>query len=123
MTEYKKDLERASREAFEDSVASLDGAARSRLAQARELALAEARRSYRPSLSTWVPIGAAAAAAVMAVTLWSGREEVQPSAEPALAALDEFDIVAAGEDLDMMDEDPAFYAWAADEAADDVGSG
>lgn len=121
MTEHSKDFERVSREAFEDSVASLDGATRSRLARARELALAEARRGYRPSLSTWVPVGAAAAAAVMAVALWSGGEPAPQPAEPELAALDQFDIVAAGDDLDMMDEDPAFYAWAADEIAGDVG--
>jgi hypothetical protein len=121
MTERMQDFERRSREAFEESVASLDGATRSRLARARELALAEARRGYRPRLSTWVPIGAAAAAAVMAVALWSGGEVGSESAEPILAALDEFDIVAAGDDLDMMDEDPAFYAWAAEELADDLG--
>ena len=123
MTERKQDFERASREAFDESVASLDGATRSRLARARELALAEARRGYRPSLSTWVPIGAAAAAAIMAVALWSGGEPTPQATEPVLAALDEFDIVVAGDDLDMMDEDPAFYAWAAEEIADDVGSG
>jgi len=52
MTEKNQDLERRSREAFDDSVASLDGATRSRLARARELALVEARRGHRPRLST-----------------------------------------------------------------------
>jgi hypothetical protein len=121
MTEENRDFERRSREAFDDSVASLDGATRSRLARARELALVEVRRNGRPRLSTWVPVGAAAAAAVMAIALWSGRGAGPAPAEPALAALDEFDIVSAGDDLDMMDEDPAFYDWAADELADDVG--
>lgn len=121
MTERRQDLERRSREAFDESVASLDGATRSRLARARELALAEARRGFRPQLSTWVPVSAAAAAAVMAIALWSGRTAGPEAAEPAFAALEEFDIVAAGDDLDMMEEDPAFYAWAADELADDVG--
>jgi hypothetical protein len=121
MTERMQDIERRSREAFEESVASLDGATRSRLARARELALAEARRGYRPRLSTWVPVGAAAAAAVMAIVLWSGGETAPGLAQPALAALEEFDIVTADDDLDMMDEDAAFYAWAADELADDVG--
>ncbi len=121
MNEGMQDFERRSREAFEESVASLDGATRSRLARARELALAEARHRYRPRLSTWVPVGAAAAAAVMAVLLWTGRETGSESTEPALAALEELDIVAAGNDLDMMDEDPAFYAWAVEELADGVG--
>jgi hypothetical protein len=121
MKESMQDFERRSREAFEESVASLDGATRSRLARARELALAEARRGYRPRLSTWLPIGAAAAAAVMAIALWSGGEGGLDPTEPVLAALEEFDIVAAGDDLDMMDEDPAFYAWVAEELADGVG--
>jgi hypothetical protein len=47
MTERMQDFERRSREAFEESVASLDGATRSRLARARELALVEARSRYR----------------------------------------------------------------------------
>ena len=120
MTGKNQDFQHRSREAFDDSVAALDGATRSRLARARELALQEARRNFRPRLSTWMPAGAAAAAAVMAIALWSGRAR-EPAAEPALAAFEEFDVVAAGDDLDMMDEDPAFYAWAADEVADDVG--
>ena len=121
MTERMQDFERRSREAFEESVASLDGASRSRLARARELALVEARRGYRPQLSTWVPVGAAAAAAVMAIALWNGGETRPESTEPAVPVFDQFEIVAAGNDLDMMDEDPAFYAWAADELAGDVG--
>jgi anti-sigma-K factor RskA len=115
------DLERKIREAFEESVASLDGETRSRLAHARELALAEARRGYRPSLSTWIPVGAAAAAAVVAIALWSGGETRPDSTEPTLAALEEFDIVTAGDDLDMLDEDPGFYAWATDQISDGVG--
>ena len=121
MTERMQDFERGSREAFEESVASLDGATRSRLARARELALVEARRGYRPQLSTWVPVGAAAAAAVMAIALWSDGANGPAVTEPAVPAFDQFEIVAAGDDLDMMDEDAAFYAWAAEEPADDVG--
>jgi len=121
MKERMQDFERRSRVAFDDSVASLDGATRSRLARARELALAEVRSRRRPWLSTWLPAGAAAAAALIALALWTGDELGPESAEPAMAALEELDIVAAGDDLDMMDEDPAFYAWATEELADGVG--
>jgi anti-sigma-K factor RskA len=121
MTERMQDFERRTRQAFEESVASLDGQTRSRLSQARELALAEARRGYRPSLSTWVPVGAAAAAAVVAIALWSGGETRPDSTEPTLAVLEEFDIVTAGDDLEMLDEDPDFYAWATEEQSDGVG--
>jgi hypothetical protein len=57
----------------------------------------------------------------MAIALWNGGETRPESTEPAVPAFDQFEIVAAGDDLDMMDEDPAFYAWAADELAGDVG--
>lgn len=120
MNERMQDFERRSRQAFDDSVAALDGATRSRLAHARELALVEVRSRRRPWLSTWLPVGAAAAAALMALALWTG-DEPTGSTEPVVVAFEDLDIVAAGDDLDMLDEDPGFYAWAADELADGVG--
>jgi hypothetical protein len=98
----------------------LPGETRSRLARARALALAETRHRPMPWLSSWVPVGAAAAAALVALLLWAGKER-GPGAEPARVALEELDIVTAGDDLDMLDEDPGFYAWAAGELTDGVG--
>jgi len=120
MNERMKDFERRSRAAFDDSVAALDGQTRARLAQARELALAEAQRRPRPWQSAWFPAGAAAAAALMALLLWNGGESGS-GIEPSIVALEELDIVTTGEDLDMFDEDPGFYAWATSELADGVG--
>lgn len=113
-----KEFERRSRAAFEDSVAALDGATRSRLARARQAALGEIRR--RPVLFRgWVPAGALAAAAVLAVALWTGRESLAP---PALQApFEDLELMVAGEDFEMLDEDEAFYAWAAGLETDAAG--
>jgi len=121
MSERMQDFERKSRVAFDDSVAALDGATRARLARARELALAGARRRRLPWSVIWVPAGAVTAAALVALTLWTGNEPASGPMAPLTPAFEEFDIVTAGEDLDMLDEDPGFYAWAAGELADAIG--
>lgn len=108
-----REFEARARAAFDESVAGLDAATRSRLTQARHRALA-----IRPARPSWqslgLPVGAAAAA-VLAVAMWAGRE-VGPGPVPApqsVAAQGElFDLLAAGEDLDLLGEDPEFYAWA-----------
>jgi len=119
--ERMRELERKSRAAFDESVASLDAASRSRLTRARARALEELRHRRAAWSSTWLPAGAAAAAALAAVMLWRGEEGAAPPAEPAFAALEDLDIVAGDEDLAMFDEDEEFYAWAVDEMSDGVG--
>jgi len=119
--ERMRELERKSRAAFDESVESLDAATRSRLARARARALEELQHRRMAWSSTWLPAGAAAAAALVAVMLWQGEEGGPPATEPALAALEDLDIVAGGEYLAMFDEDEEFYAWAVDEMSDGVG--
>jgi hypothetical protein len=53
--------------------------------------------------------------------LWQGEEGAAPAAQPVLAALEDLDIVADSEDLDMFDEDEEFYAWAVEQMSDGVG--
>ncbi len=121
MSEKMRDLERRSRAAFDQSVEAMDAATRSRLARARAAALGELRNRRLRWSSTWIPAGAAAAAAVVGVMLWQGERGAAPLAEPAPAAFEDLDLVAGVEDLDMFEEDGDFYAWAADEAAGDIG--
>ena len=121
MNDRMKEFERRSREAFDDSVEAMDAATRSRLARARAAALAELRERRLPWNSTWVPAGAAAAVALVAALLWTGDREQEQPAGPPLAALEELEMVASDEDFEMLDEDPAFYAWAAEVMDGEVG--
>ena len=117
-----KEIELRARQLFDDSVEQIDGPTRSRLTQARHAALAELDRP-RARLGAWLPAGALAAAAVLAVALWTGPGPgVQPPSVLAAAPVDDFEILATGEDLDMLGEDAEFYAWAASaEAGNGIG--
>jgi len=107
-----RDFEARARELFDDSVERIDGVTRSRLSRARHAALAELERpGFRPG--TWLPAGALAVALTLAVTLWIGPGPAV-RAPPALvpAPAEDFELLAAGEDLDMLSEEAEFYAWA-----------
>jgi hypothetical protein len=103
------DFERRAKRAFDDSVAALDAATRSKLTQARYRALEEqgtARdRGWRSSL---LPAGAVAATALVAwLVLWQqpGPPDVQQ------AQLGDLEILLGEEDLEMLDEELEFYGW------------
>jgi len=123
--ERSDDIENQARAAFDASVERIDAATRSRLTQARHAALAELKRPAG-RLASWIPTAAVAAAAVLAVALWlgPGGSGVQPEL-PGLAVpvVEDLELISAGEDLDMLGEEPEFYAWAASVAAlgDEVG--
>jgi hypothetical protein len=122
MNEEMQELERRSRAAFDESVESQDAATRSRLARARADALKQLRRRPVAGPALWIPAGAAAAALVAAV-LWQ-REEGLPAVaqvETAVGALEDLDLMAAGDDFDLLGEDPGFYAWADEQTSDGVG--
>lgn len=113
-------IERRSRAAFDASVEATDAATRSRLAGARRAALAGLDRGRPGRATTWIPVGAAAAA-VVAALLWQQESTEAPAPAQAAIAHEDLDIVTAGEDFDLFGEDPEFVAWAAGEIADDVG--
>jgi ferric-dicitrate binding protein FerR (iron transport regulator) len=125
-------FERRAREVFDASVEGLDARTRSRLNQARHAATAEIERSRRSPWRSWAPAGALAAAALMAVMLW--RAPVTPDAttqqaRTAPAAVqdengDATEVLAAGDDLDLVSEDLEFYefvAYATDESGNQSG--
>jgi hypothetical protein len=104
-------FERRTKRVFDESVAALDGATRSRLTQARHRALAgrEPKRRIGPR---WllVPAGTLAAAALVAwLTLW----QAPPVSDTNLQAteLTDLEILLAEEDLEMLDEELEFYGW------------
>ena len=114
-----RELERKSRAAFDASVEAADAATRSRLARARTTALTELRHAGLDRAAPWLP-ASAVAAAIFAALLWQ-REEAAAPAAPDAAAYEDLDIVAGGEDFDLLGEDADFVAWAAEQIPDGVG--
>ncbi len=98
--------ERRARELFDASVEGLDAETRSRLNRARA--------------------AAAASVALLAVVLWRmPGDGVQPTArfaDPAPAA-DVVEMLANGEGIDVVNEDPEFYKWLASQGLPANGAG
>ena len=106
-------IEERSRELFQDSVERLDARTRSRLNQARHLALNELKE---PSLRRyWLGAPLVVAASVlMAVLLMNGHEAVLTPGDSDTFSLDDLDIVADDDSFEMIRE-VEFYSWLADE--------
>jgi hypothetical protein len=101
-------FERQTKRVFDESVAGLDAATRSRLTQARYRALEELKPARSRRLSfTLVPAGTLAATALVAWFM------VQPVVDDGLqvTSVDDLEILLAEEDLEMLDEDLEFYGW------------
>ncbi|HEY4367921.1 MAG TPA: hypothetical protein VGN07_11870 [Steroidobacteraceae bacterium] len=104
-------IEKRSKALLDESIEHLDGRTLSRLTRARHAALDEAQRARHASLRRWwVPATGLAATAVLAVMIGQGRRE--PVASPVAdgSLLDDFEIVADADNLDML-EDVEFYSW------------
>lgn len=112
-----QDFENRTREVLGESVERLDGRTRSRLTQARHAALARLENPPKPIwLRTFVPVGATAAVAAIAVILWAAR----PPADAVIAETGpayDMELLADSEAPDFLaDADELeFYEWAADE--------
>jgi hypothetical protein len=113
MDEQNKRFEARSHELFADSVAHLDAASLSRLTRARHAALAAATPRARLA-RVWAPAVGVAAALLLAVALWTNapRHLATPVSADNQSALEDIDIVASNEELDLLDEDIEFYRWA-----------
>jgi len=103
-------FERRTKRVFDESVAALDGATRSRLTQARYRALEELRtersRGWRFTL---VPAGTLAA---MALVVWLTVSQAPPTEVGfQVSSLGDLEILLAEEDIEMLDEDLEFYGW------------
>ena len=107
------EFEKRTQEVLEESAARLDGRTRSRLTQARHAALAQLEQPARNWWRSYVPAGAAAAVAVLAVVMWSGQTENLTVAQGA----DDMELLADADAPDFVDdgEDLEFYEWAAGE--------
>jgi hypothetical protein len=103
------DFERRAKRAFDDSVAALDAATRSKLTQARYRALEErASARDRGLKSSWLPAGTVAATALVAwLVLW----QQPPAPDVQQTQLGDLEILLGEEDLEMLDEELEFYGW------------
>jgi len=105
------DFERRTKRVFDDSVAAIDAATRSRLTQARFRALEEQPSSARErGFRGWlVPAGTAAA---MALVAWLVVTPPPPALDDVQAAsLGDLEILLGEEDLEMLGEELEFYGW------------
>jgi hypothetical protein len=123
-------FEEQSRALFHDSVESVDMRVRSRLTQARHAALAAAARPRRlAELRWWAPAAGFSAAAVLGAALWFGPHALHrpfdrplPAEAASTANLEDLDLVASSDDLELLQEDAEFYDWASKTAAPEPGS-
>ena len=92
---------------FDDSVSGLDAETQSRLNQGRQAALAELDKA-KPVWVQWAPATGVAAAAVVAVVMWSGNPVPDDVAVPAVAT--DMEILLTEDSLEML-EDLEFYSW------------
>jgi hypothetical protein len=113
-------FEERSRALFDDSVDGLDFALRSRLTQARHVAVEAAAARRRPwftRIGMLAPAGMTAAA-VLGAALWLGS----PLGQHAVTVVDgsnleDLELVASsdensGDAMDMLQDDLEFYDWA-----------
>jgi type VI protein secretion system component VasF len=115
MNETKTEFEKRTRDALLASVDNLDGTARSRLTQARHVALSRSERG-----SSWLawpqlaPAGAMAVA-VLALLLYVRQADVQRNVnQDATSTLSDIDLLADSDAYDISQEgDFEFMEWAA----------
>ena len=110
-------LAERARQLFDESVLELDAGTQSRLNRSRQRALAESKS--RGTDVRWLRFtSAAAVAAAAAVVVWRAGDGVDVLAPDAAS---DFELLLAGEDLEML-EDLEFYRWIAlDEPAEEPG--
>jgi hypothetical protein len=118
MSHEPAEFEKRSREVLDESSGRLDGRTLSRLTQARHAALEQVQRPMRAPWWRWsVPAGAAAA--VLAVVIWTGHPAVVegPGTVASLKSVDDFELLTDADAPDFVDdsEDAEFYEWAAGE--------
>lgn len=106
-------LERRARELFDSSVDALDAQTRSSLSRARQAAVAELESRRRSAWQWWVPAAVAASVALVAVLVWRSPVDTPPALVQSGRgeAVDALELVVAGDDLDLVSEELAFYEW------------
>ena len=124
--QQRKDDEFAARvgKQLRNSADELDAATLSRLNQSRQVALdgGNFSASSKQRRNQWLPVGVAAALAVIVVTLWPGQvPEPQDAASLSIvdAAVD-MELLFDDGDLEMYEE-LEFFAWLSEEQLENIG--
>lgn len=97
------------RQELDRSCAALDGATQSRLNSMRHAALAQA--GHRRGFPLLLPFGGLVTASVLVFAVILQGPSLQPEA-PALAPVEDLDLLTAAEDFDFYEE-YEFYQWLA----------
>lgn len=108
MSEQRPEWEERIHQTLDDSVADLPADVRSRLTQARHLALAQAERKEARATLPWLVPAGGVAAAVLAVALWHSYT-APPTLPKNVAALD-MELLLGDGNLELM-EDLDFMLW------------
>ena len=94
---------------FDESVQRLDAATLSRLNRSRQAALTElAGHTEAKRWQRWLPAAAVATAAAVTVLMLNDRSVME--ALPTYDAASDFEVILAGENLEMLEE-LEFYRW------------
>ena len=113
MSDEKHDsqFEQNTKRVFDESVAAIDAATRSRLTQARHRALEQLKSPRRGWQWSLAPIGVGTLAAA-ALVVWFTIGQTPPATEDLQeTALSDLELLLAEEDLEMLDEELDFYGW------------
>lgn len=114
------DFEKRTRALLEESLTRIDARVRSRLNQARHAACAALeqppRRPFWRSFA-FAPAAGVVAALLLAVVLWAPRPGQMLPGESGPSAVEDLDLVADSDTLDLIEqEDGGFYEWAVAQA-------
>jgi hypothetical protein len=132
--EMPSEFERRAQALLEESVTRIDGRVRSRLNQARHAAVeaSQGRSSFWRRFTLMPAASAVAAAALVAFVLWPHSHQHQGDALVASsgggghATVEDLDLLADGEALDLVSEETdggAFLEWAAEQTDSNETSG
>ena len=111
------EFEKRTQEVLEESAARLDGRTR-RGSRRRAMPRWSSSRNRRAHWwRSYVPAGAAAAVAVLAVVMWSGPTREPAADRAARRPVEDMELLADADAPDFVDdgEDLEFYEWAAGE--------
>ena len=112
-----QEFARRARAVFAASAQRLDAGQLARLAEARRVALAEhGERRFRVP-GVWLPVGALAAAAVLAVAVFMTNPMQHAGLVADANPVEDAELLTSNDALDMYAEDPEFYEWAGSDEA------